>query len=117
MNAYFLLFAKSIISLALSLAVLYVLSRPLVKVLARICPDEESAVFWLSYTKLMLVIAPLLLVMVVDLFTRYSDPLDGIRFALLAALSGMLIGLHSVGTRLGKFITTPQLSQQAGSAT
>ena len=110
MNAYFLLLAKSVLSILLSVAVLYVLSRPLVNVLAKVCPDEESAVFWLTYTKLMLVFAPLLLVTVVDMFTQNSDPLDSLRFTMLAALSGMLIGLRAVGTRLAKSIKTPEQS-------
>jgi len=108
MNAYFLLFAESLMSIAVSLAVLYVLSRPLVDVLDRICPDEQAAVFWLSYTKMMLMIAPLLLVLTVDMFTHFSNPLDTLRLALMAALGGLLIGLHSIGKRLGKFVVTPR---------
>ncbi|MBL8413740.1 MAG: hypothetical protein JNM42_04815 [Propionivibrio sp.] len=108
MNAYSLLFAESLISVALSFAVLYVLSGPLVNVLGRICPDEQAAVFWLSYTKVMLMIAPLLLVLTVDLFSHFSDPMDSLRLALMAALGGLLIGLHSIGKRLGQFVATPQ---------
>lgn len=110
MNAYFLLFAESLISVAVSLAALYVLAGPLVNILSRICPDEEAAVFWLSYTKVMLMIAPLLLVLMVDMVTHFSAPIDSLRFALMAALGGLLIGLHSIGKRLGKFVTTPQQS-------
>jgi hypothetical protein len=58
MNAYFLLFVELLISVAASLAVLHVLSRPLVDVLGRICPDQQAALFWLSYTRVMLMIAP-----------------------------------------------------------
>lgn len=108
MNAYFLLFAEILLSLAVSLAVLYALSGPLVDVLGRICPDRQAAVFWLSYTKVMLVIAPLLLVLAVELFTHFSDPLDSLRLALIAALGGLLAGLHSIGKRLGQFVTVPQ---------
>lgn len=113
MNAYFLLFAESLISVAMSIAVLYILAGPLVNVLGRICPDEEAAVFWLSYTKVMLMIAPLLLVLMVDMFTHFSAPIDSLRLALMAALGGLLIGLHSIGKRLGQFVTAPQ---QPGSA-
>lgn len=113
MNAYLLLLAESLISVAVSLAVLNVLSRPLVNVLGRICPDEQAAAFWLSYTKVMLLIAPLLLVLTVDMFTRFSEPMDNLRLALMAALGGVLFGLHSIGQRLGKFLTAPA---QPGSA-
>ncbi|MBI3149152.1 MAG: hypothetical protein HYZ17_11640 [Betaproteobacteria bacterium] len=113
MNAYFLLFAESLISVVVSLAVLYVLSGPLVNVLVRICPDEQAAVFWLCYTRVMLTIAPLLLVLAVDMFTHFSDPLDSLRLALMAVLGGLLIGLLSIGKRLGQFVTAPR---QPGSA-
>ena len=113
MNAYFLLLAESLISVATSLAVLYVLSRPLVNVLVRICPDEQAAAFWLSYTKIMLMIAPLLLVLAVDLFAHFRDPLDSLRLARIAALGGLLIGMHSIGKRLGRFVVSPR---QPGSA-
>ncbi len=108
MNVYFLLFAKSLISLSVSLAVLYAVSGPLLNVLRRICPDEQAAVFWLSYTKLMLMIAPLLLVLTMDLVMRFGDPIDSLRLTLLATLGGLLIGLHSIGKRLGQFVTVPQ---------
>jgi hypothetical protein len=108
MNALLLLFAELLMSVSVSLAVVYVLSRPLVNVLGRICPDEQAAVFWLRYTKVMLTIAPLLLVLTADMFTHFSDPLDSLRLALMVVLGGLLIGLHSIGKRLGKFVTTPQ---------
>ena len=50
MNGLFLLLVESATSITLSLAVLYVLSRPLINVLSRICPDEQAAAFWLSLT-------------------------------------------------------------------
>jgi len=113
MNPYVLLFAESLICVAASLAVLHVLSGPLVNVLNRVCPDEQAASFWLSYTKVMLVIAPLLLVLMVDMFSRSSNPIDSLRLALVAALVGLLIGLRSIGKRLGQFVTVPR---QPGSA-
>ena len=107
MNAYSTLLLEALLSIAVSLTVLYALSRPLVQILRRICPDEDSAAFWVSYTKIMLMIAPLLLVLTVDLLARFSDPISSLRLAAIAALGGMLIGLHSVGSRLGKFVRTP----------
>lgn len=109
MNAAYLLFAESLISIAVSILVLYVLAGPLVKILGQICQDEQAAIFWLSYTKVMLTIAPLVLVLLVDMLSRFSNPMDNLRLALIAALGGMLIGLHSVGKRLGKFEISPQI--------
>jgi hypothetical protein len=108
MTVPFLLFAELLMSVAVSIAVLYVLSSPLVNVLARICPDEQAAIFWLSYTKVMLLVAPLLLVLTVDMLTHFSNPLDTLRLALIAALGGTLIGLRAIGIRLGQFLMPPQ---------
>lgn len=113
MNAYVLLLVESLLSLAASLAVLYALSRPLMNVLARICPDEQAASFWLSYTKLMLILAPLLMVLIVDLFTHFSNPMDTLRLALIAALGGLLACLHSVGKRVGQFVKLPRRAGEA----
>ena len=108
MNAYILLFVELLISVAASLTVLHVLSQPLVNVLSRICPDQQAADFWLSYTRVMLMIAPLLLVLTVDLLTHFSNPMDNLRLALMAALGGLLIGMLSIGKRLGRFVIAPQ---------
>lgn len=108
MNRLFFLLLESATSIALSLAVLHVLSRPLMNILSRICPDEQTAAFWLSYTKFMLLVAPLLLVLTVDLFAHFSDPMDTWRFSLIVALGGILIGLYLVGEHLGRFVTPPQ---------
>lgn len=107
MNAYFLLLAEFIVSSAVSLAALHVLSRPLIDVLERICPDEQAAAFWQTYTKVMLVIAPLLLVLTIGLFSNISNPLDSLRLTLIAALAGLVAGLYSVGKRLVKFVVVP----------
>ena len=108
MENYLLLLVESLTSITVSLTVLYVLSRPLMNVLSRICPDEHAAAFWLSYTKVMLLIAPLLLVLTVDMFAHFSDPMDTWRFSLVMALGGVLIGLYVVRERLGQFVTPPQ---------
>ncbi len=108
MYASFPLLAKSSISIAVSLAALHTLSRPLMNVLARICPDEQAAAFWLAYTKVMLLITPLLPVLVLDIFIRFQSPMDGLRLALTAALGGILIALFMVGKRIGQFIPAPQ---------
>lgn len=108
MNPYLLLMLETLISVAASLVVLRILTTPLVRTLERICPDEQSAGFWLRYTQVMLVIAPLILVLLVDWLSRHSDPLDSLRMALLAALGGLLIGMYLVGSRLGRFVAIPK---------
>jgi hypothetical protein len=108
MNSYLLLLAEFLISVTMTLVVLRVLSSPLINVLERICPDKPAAAFWVSYTKVMLTIAPLLLVLTVDMLTHFSNPMDSVRLSLIAALAGLLIGLYSIGKRLGQFVATPQ---------
>lgn len=108
MNTYTVLFIECLMSMALSLVVLYVLSVPLVNVLGRICPDEQAASFWAIYTKVVLVILPLLFVLMVDFLTHFRDPADSLRLGLIAVLSALLIGLYSMGKRLGQFVVAPQ---------
>lgn len=114
MTPVLMLFAKFLVSMVASLVVLWAICGPLVKVLNRTCPDEHAATFWLTYTKVMLIITPLLLVLIVDLTTHFNDPLDSLRLALIATLGGLLLGLYAIGKRLGQFLVLPQ---QPGSAT
>jgi len=107
MNIYYLLTLELLICVIISLVVLRVLSGPLSNVLERICPDKPAAIFWLSYTKVILISAPLLLVLTVDLFAHFSNPLDSLRLALMTSLAGVLLGLHSIGKRLGQFVLIP----------
>ena len=108
MNAYLLLLLEMLISIAVSMVVLRALTTPLLRTLEHICPDEQSASFWHIYTRVMLVIAPLILVLVTDAFSRYGDPLDSLRMTVLAALGGLLVGMHLLGRRLGRFIRPPE---------
>ena len=87
--------------------VLRALYRPVHGVLEPIGPDPQAAGCWESCPQVMLFSAPLLLVLSVDLFAHFSNPMDNLRLALIAALAGLLLGLHSVGKRLGKFVVTP----------
>lgn len=89
-----------LISISLSIAVLFVISRPLMNALLDLCPTEKQATFWLSYTRTMLLLAPLLLVLVVDGVQVYDDSLDNIKVALMAALAGILLGMIIVGNRI-----------------
>lgn len=108
MNTYLLLLGELSASAALSLAVLSILSTPLINTLNRICPDEQAATFWLSYTKVLFMILPLLLVLSVDMLTDFKDPIDDLRLGFIAVLAGLLLGLHAIGKRLGKFVVAPR---------
>lgn len=108
MNAYLFLLLEMLISVAASTIVLRALTLPLLRTLQQVCPDEQSAGFWLSYTRVMLVIAPLILVLVLDSFSHFANPLDSLRMTVLAALAGLLVGMHLLGRRLGRFIRPPE---------
>jgi hypothetical protein len=103
MNAFFLLSAELAASVGLSVAVLFVLSRPLVNVLRLLCPNDQAAVFWLSYTRIMLTMTPLMFVLIASMFSQSSDLFDMARLALVAALAGLLLGLWIIGRRLNRF--------------
>lgn len=107
MNAYLQLLFAALISLIASMAVLRTLSTPLRSLLCRLCPDEQAAAFWLSYTRVMLTIAPLLLTLLVSLFATSATQLNSLYLVLIATLAGLLIGLRSIGKRLGSFISQP----------
>lgn len=113
MNAYFLLLLKILISFAASLLVLQAIASALLRTLEHICPDAQSARFWLSYTRIMLVIAPLVLVLLIDMISRNADPLDSLRETALAALGGLLIGMHLLGKQMGRFIRQPATMENA----
>lgn len=104
MNDILLLSLECLLSALFSLAVLRVLRRPLGGLLERLCPDEQAASFWLSYTQLMLTLAPLLGILVIDLLVATGDPYAKLRLGMIASLGGLLGGLWAVGRRLGRYV-------------
>ena len=100
MDTINLFIAEIIISLTLSATTLLVLSNPLINVLTDLCPTKKQAEFWLAYTRMMLSISPLLLVLIVDGFVSSDDILAHVRVSLMAALGGLVIGMIIVGKRI-----------------
>ncbi len=107
MNPLVQLLMAALTSVSLSLIVLGLLSRPLARVLVRICPDEPAAAFWLRYTQLMLTLAPLLATVAVDWVAGSAPAASVVRLTLMAVLVGLLFGLHAVGRRVGLFVRWP----------
>lgn len=107
METYLLLLGECLFSVAISCIALRVLSSPLLRVLSRICPDADSAAFWVAYTHIMLVVGPLLLVIVANFLTRTCDTESSLRFTAIAMLAGLLIGMRTLGKRLGAFVRFP----------
>lgn len=100
MNALTIFASEVTISLMLSGLSLWVLSKPLNNVLDDLCPTQRQAEFWQTYTRLMLSISPLLLVLVVSSFIHGNNIVIHMKASLLAGLLGLLIGLLFVGRRI-----------------
>ncbi len=100
MNTLLLFTGEIAISLSLSTLVLIAVSRSLKNALQDLCPTKRQADFWLSYTRIMLLLTPLLLVLVVDSLNASVDVLSNVRVTLIATLTGLLLGLMIVGKRI-----------------
>ena len=95
-----LIFAiEIIISLCLSMVTLWLLAKPLVNILEDLCPTKKQADFWLAYTRIMLLISPLLLVLVVSMVKSGDNSIETIKISLVSALAGLLLGMVIVGKK------------------
>lgn len=113
MSNYQVLIAAVLISFVLSGAVILALANTMRDILRQLCPQQQAADFWLRYTTIMLTIAPLLLVLLADMFSSFKDPLDTLRVAVIAVLAGLLLGLHTIGRRLNQFVAPHSPSRRA----
>lgn len=99
MNELTLLLVESIISVVTSITIMLLISQPLKAALLDLCPTEKQANFWLAYTRTMLLISPLLLVLFIN-STHKGDTFSDLRSAFIAALTGLLIGLIIIGRKM-----------------
>jgi len=99
MNELSLLFLEAFISILASITIILLLSRPLKAALLDLCPSETQAGFWLAYTRTMLLVSPLLLVIFIN-STHKGDMFSDLRSALIAALAGLLLGLIIIGKKM-----------------
>ena len=96
----FALFASEVaICLGIALAVTHLLSPLLKELLAETCGTAQRAAFWVTFTQLMLFMAPLLLVV---FFTKTGTVMQAnaavvVKDALFLALLGEFIALSAVG--------------------
>lgn len=88
-----------ILSLLLSSIVLLILATPLKKMLQNICHSDEQALFWVAYTRTMLFISPLLMVVLVGLLAD-ANGLVHIKVTLISALGGLVFGLMVIGRKM-----------------
>jgi len=94
-----LLLIETVISLLASITIMLLISQSLKAALIDLCPTEKQANFWLAYTRTMLLISPLLLVLFIN-STHKGDTFSDLRSAFIAALAGLLIGLIVIGKKM-----------------
>ena len=99
MNNVTLLAIEATLSITTSVAITWMMAKPLNAALLDLCPTEQQANFWLAYTRVMLLITPLLMVLFIS--SRHSgDVFSDLRAALIAALTGLLVGLLIIGRKM-----------------
>ena len=100
------------LSLGTSLIVIALLKAQLRDVLTEICGTATRAAFWISFTQLMLVIGPLLLVILfTDLKPGVSAyPAEEIKDAVFRSLFAIFIAIAMIGRVIRKAIVMPAVS-------
>ncbi|NOY71180.1 MAG: hypothetical protein GXP14_02195 [Gammaproteobacteria bacterium] len=99
MNELSLLLIETLISVMTSITIMLLISQTLKAALLDLCPTEKQAKFWLAYTRTMMLISPLLLVLLIN-STHNGDTFSDLRAAFIAALTGLLIGLIIIGKKM-----------------
>ena len=99
MNDINLLLLEAGISILISIVIMILLSNPLKSALIDLCPTDTQALFWLAYTRTMLLVSPLLLVLFIN-STHRGDTFSDLRSAIIAALAGLLMGLVIIGRKM-----------------
>ena len=99
MNEITLLLIEMVICIIVSTLIMLLISRSLKDALIDLCPTDKQARFWLAYTRTMMLISPSLLVLLVN-STHKGNMFSDLRPALIAALTGLLIGLIIIGKKM-----------------
>jgi len=94
-----ILFIEVAVGLVTSIIILGLIDRSLGSALTDLCPTGRLAWFWLTYTRIMILTAPMLLVLITD--RVYGGTLfENLRAALIASLTGVIIGMIILGRRM-----------------
>ena len=106
MDNHLMAFAlEMLLSLTISAFVLYLLQPVLREMLCELCRRESRAAFWATFTRLMVFIAPLLVVILLTRSTGAQEIVlvKAIRDTLLHTLLGQFVGLLIIGKVLLNF--------------
>jgi hypothetical protein len=104
MNIIAWLLGQITFSLCISFAVLTAIAQPLVTLLKSACTNGNTWRFWWIYTKVMVILVPILWVIGVDALFHSTDFEPALRRAFLAILTGQVLTLYLLGRRLGQLI-------------
>jgi hypothetical protein len=98
-----------LLSIAISATILVRLQSLLRRIGSETCEHGPSGgtEFWIAYTQLMMLIAPLLLVSWLSHAGHFTNLVDQLRSSLYTVLLGQFIGLALVGRAVWKTIVKP----------
>ncbi|MGB0747965.1 MAG: hypothetical protein ACPGO3_04410 [Magnetospiraceae bacterium] len=100
--------------LGISAGVLFILRPALEGLLVDLCGKETSSRFWISFTQLMIFIAPLMTVLWMSVNVRIpADLIYAARETLMHALFGQFVGLAIIGMIVLKFSARDQRMRAA----
>lgn len=99
MNELYPLISAIVVSLLVSTAILLTIVKPLRQILAQLYKSGEATPFWVSFTIVMLYVAPLFsAVMWTPIYQ--TSMVHSLRSALIATLFGAIVGMLIVGYKL-----------------
>ena len=90
------------VSIVISCVVLSVMLKPLRSILAQLCAEATGTQFWLSFTAVMLFLAPLLVTLVGFDPATASTGLGVVRRAAIGALAAAIAALLVIGQRISR---------------
>ncbi len=110
MNALIIFTGQLFITLSMSVFIVYLLTPYLKEVLKDTCGTEHSAAFWVRFTSLMMIIAPLVIVLIFSVTNTHDIQLSQVtqilKQTILQALIGEFFGLILVGRIIFRAINT-----------
>jgi len=120
MNELIIFGVQLFIALSMSVFIVYLLTPYLKEVLVDTCGTQHSASFWVRFTQLMMIIAPLVIVIFFSVADSYqlqqANPAYILKQTILQTLIGEFIGLILVGRIIYRAInTTVELARLSAS--
>ena len=113
MDSVTVFLAQIAASIAVSLLILSRLQKLLRRIGIEVCEQGGgSTEFWVAYTQLMMVIAPLLLIAIFSHAGHTLSPVEQLQSSLAVVLSGQVAGLVLVGRAVWKSIVRPAPAPQ-----